>query len=508
MRSKTKVLNTILLLLAIIILINYLAFRFSLRIDLTDDKRFSLSKATKNIIKNLDEPVTITAYFSKKLPPDYENVRRDFRDLLIEYKNVSKGMIQYEFVDPTKDEELERKIMQKGIVQAQIPGREKDEFKIQKAYMGAEIQMGNNSEIISLIQSTQGMEYFLTSSIKKLSVKEKPFIGFVQGHGEPSLDQLSHVVHALNVLYQVEAINLNDSSLNIDKYKTFVIIAPKDTIPDDQLAKLDEALAKGKSILVAINRVDANLNESPMGYEINTGLEKWLENKGIKVNPVFVLDAKNVPVGIQREAMTPFGPGIITQQIAFPYFPLVQKFVEHPITTGLEQVVFQFVSSITFNADTSLVFTPIVKTSEHSATQSAYSYFNVLKNWTKEDFPLSDITIAIAVEGPFVNKTKTRMVVFGDGDFPIASKSQRPNPDNINLLVNAIDWLSDDTGLIELRTKGATSRPLKEDLSDGTRTFLKYLNFLLPILLTAVFGFVRYEHRRNQRIKRMEVGHV
>jgi len=508
MRSKTKVLNTILLILAIIVFINYLSFRFSLRLDLTDDKRFSLSKATKNILKNLNEPVTVTAYFSKKLPPDFENVRRDFKDLLIEYKNVSKGMVQYEFIDPSKEEELERKVMQKGIVQAQIPGREKDEFKIQKAYMGAEVQMGNNSEIISLIQSTQGMEYFLTTSIKKLSITDKPFVGLVQGHGEPSLDQLSHVIHSLSVLYNVDTLNLSDTTLNLEKYKTLVIIAPKDTIPENQLAKLDEALSKGKSILVALNRVDANLNESPMGFEINTGLEKWLSKKGIEVNPVFVLDAKNIPVAVQREAMTPFGPGIITQQIAFPYFPLIQKFPEHPITTGLEQVVFQFVSSISFNNDTGLIFTPLVKTSEHSATQSAYSYFNVFKNWTKDDFPLSEITLAVAVEGPLAGNTKNKMVVFGDGDFPLASKSQKPNPDNINLLVNAIDWLSDDTGLIELRTKGSTVRPIKEDLSDGTRIFLKYLNFFLPILLTTILGFVRYEYRRNQRIKRMEVGHV
>ncbi len=500
MRSKSKVVNILILLFAIIVIINYLSFRFFIRIDLTDDKKYSLSKATKNIIKNLSEPVTVTAYFSKKLPPDYENVRRNLKDLLVEYKNISKGMIQYEFIDPSKDEELERKVMQKGIYQAQIPGREKDEFKIQKAYMGAEVQMGNNSDIIPILQSTEGMEYFLTSSIKKLSIKEKPFIGILQGHGEPELGNLEHVIQELSVLYQPEAVDFNDSSLNIDKYTTLLIIAPKDTFSEEHLKKLDEFFSKGKRILIALNRVDINLNESPVGHEINTGLEKWLSERGIEVNPVFVLDAKNVPINVQR--------GFFIQLIEFPYFPLIENFPKHPVTFGIRKVVFQFVSTISYQNDSTLSITPIVKTSKKAATQSAYSYFNIFKDWSDLDFPLTELTLGVAVEKKLPGNIKTKLVVFGDGDFPIASKSQRPNPDNINLLVNAIDWLSDDTGLIELRTKGSKSRPIKDDLSDETRTFLKYLNFLLPIIIAFIIAFIRYEKRRNQRIKRMEVGYV
>ncbi len=508
MKSKTKIVYTIVFVVGILILINYLANKIFFRLDLTDDNRFSLSQATKNIIKSLDEPVTITAYFSKKLPPDYANLRRDFKNMLTEYQNISKGMIVYEFVDPIEDESVEQQIQQKGIVQAQISGREKDEFKIQKAYMGAEVQMGDNSEVISILQSTEGMEYFLTTSIKKLSVQEKPMVGILQGHGEPGLDKLSHVLYGLSVLYEVKPVTLTDSTSELDKYNALAIVAPTDSFPSSHLQQLDNFLASGKGIFIALNRVDADLNATAYGKSVNTGLETWLLDKGISVNDNFVLDASNVPVGVQQQAMTPFGPGVVTRQVEFPYFPLITNFSQNPITAGLEQVMFNFVSSINFSGDSSLVFTPFVTSSEHSGTQSAASYFNIMKEWSDSDFPLSNLTLAATLEGNIKGNTESKMVVIADGDFPQASQQQRPNPDNINLMVNAIDWLSDDTGLIDLRTKGASRRPLKEDLSDGKRMFLKYFNFLLPIVIIILIGILRFEIRRNQRIKRMEAGYV
>jgi len=101
-----------------------------------------------------------------------------------------------------------------------------------------------------------------------------------------------------------------------------------------------------------------------------------------------------------------------------------------------------------------------------------------------------------------------KLVVIADGDFPIngpAYGQQQPRrlqPDNVNLLSNALDWLSDDTGLIALRTKGAVTRPIRE-LDDATKTILKYTNFLLPILLVIGYGVVRAQRNRLTRIKRM-----
>src|SRR4030042_3446666 len=229
MRSKSTIISTLLMVVGIIILLNYLSNRFFFRLDLTEDRRYSLSPATRNILRSLEEPVTISAYFTKKLPPDYANLKHDFKDMLTDYQNISKGMVAYEFIDPAEDEELERKIMQKGIVQAQIGGREKDELKIQKAYMGAEIQLGERSEIISILQSTEGMEYFLTTSIKKLSLQDKPLVGILQGHGEATMDQLSHALYGISVLNDYQSVTLSDSTNELEKFNALAIVAPADS---------------------------------------------------------------------------------------------------------------------------------------------------------------------------------------------------------------------------------------------------------------------------------------
>jgi gliding-associated putative ABC transporter substrate-binding component GldG len=508
MRTKTSLLYTLLLVAAIIIVVNILSNRFFVRLDVTEDQRYSLSPATKNILRSLDEPVTVTAYFSENLPPELSNLKRDFKNMLTEFSNISKGMVVYEFIDPSKDETTEQQVQQKGIIQRPIQGREKDQIKFQIVYQGAEVQMGNNSEVISIIQSVQGMEYALTSSIKKLSVQEKPLIGILQGHGETPFNQLGHLLHGLSVLYDVLPVTLTDSTAELNHFEALAVIAPVDSFQAGELAQLDEFLASGKGVFIALNRVDIDLNTEQTGRSINTALETWLAQKGIMVNENFVLDINNVPIGIQQQTMTPFGPGMVTRQIPFPFFPLVNNFADHPITAGLENVFFRFVSSISWAGDSANIFTPIVKTSGKAGTQSAGAWMNFMKDWDENDFPLSNITLAAAIEGPIIGQSISKLVVVADADIFEPVSQRGPNPDNVYLAVNAIDWISDDTGLIELRTKGASSRPISGDLSDGKRAFLKYFNFLFPIILIILVGIVRFQIRRNQRMKRMEVGYV
>jgi hypothetical protein len=213
-----------------------------------------------------------------------------------------------------------------------------------------------------------------------------------------------------------------------------------------------------------------------------------------------------MPIGVQMQQ----GPFMVTQQVQLPYFPVIVNFPEHLVNTGLEQVVFQFVSSVQFTGDSAVSFTPLAQTSNSAGISPAPTFINIMKEWSESDFGMAKVTIAGAVEGPLAGTNQAKMVVFGDGDFAINRNQQQQgqlNPDNVSLLVNAIDWLSDDTGLIELRTKGATARPLDE-LEEGKRTFLKLFNFLFPIILIIVFGVIRMQYRQNLRTKRMEEGYV
>ncbi|MFW6369641.1 MAG: GldG family protein [Bacteroidota bacterium] len=506
MKSKRTIQYAVILITGIVILINILANRFFFRLDLTEDKQYTLSEATRDILRSLEEPVTITAYFSKKLPPDYANLRRDFKDMLTEYKNISKGMVAYEFIDPLDDPAIEDKARQQGILEAQIPGREKDEFKIQKAYMGAVIQMGDQSEIIPIIQNARGMEYTLTSNIKKLSVIDKPLIGFLQGHGETRLYDLQAVNQALNVMYQVEEVRLTDTTRALEKYEAVAIIAPVDSFPENHLQQIEDFLAQGKGLVVALNRVDANFNETQYVTPNNTGFETWLEEKGVVVKENLLFDKNANIVGLQMQQ----GPFSVQRQIQFFYYPVITSFIEHPVVSGLEQVSMELASTIEFTGDSAITFTPVAFSSEHAGTTPVPASIDFLREWNESDFTLSNLPVAAILEGKIAGGVNSRMVVFGDGSFPAVGPQQQQipfTPDEVSLLANAVDWLADDTGLIELRTKGATSRPLDE-LEDAQRTFLKYTNFFLPIVMVIIFGILRMQYRQNLRTKRMEEDYV
>lgn len=503
MKKSKSITTQVLLIVAVLVVLNFLADMFFVRLDFTADQRYTLSDASKNILRNLEEPVTVTAYFTEDLPPEYAATRQDFKDLLTEYASVSRGNVLYEFLDPGDDQAMEQKAMSSGIMPMQMNMREKDEVVLKKIYMGAVLRMGDKSEPIPAIQPGAAMEYDLSTAIKKLSITSKPLIGILQGHGEPGMQSLGQAMQSMNVLYSVEPVNLDAPDLNLVKYKTIAIIGPRDTIPDNHLAKLDEYLAGGGNLFIAIDRVEGDFT-TVQGKAIETGLERWLAEKGLVVENNFVIDANCGSVSV-RQPNFPF-----PVQVPFPYLPKIQSFADHPVTKGLEQVMLQFSSSIEYTGDTTNNYTPIAFTSDQAGTKATPMYFEVNKKWGENDFPLSNLTVGAILRGPIAGSNISSIVLISDGQFAVNGEGQRAQqlpPDNISLMANAIDWLSDDTGLIELRTKGVTSRPL-DQVEEGRKTFLKWLNFLLPILLILLYGIIRMQRRRNLKVKRMEAGHI
>ena len=501
MKRKTALIYSIILIIGIIVLVNILSNEFSVRLDLTEDNRYTLSDATENILSDLNQPVTITAYFSEDMPQRISNTRRNFKDLLVEYARRSDGMVNYEFINPSEDERKEQQIVrQTGIRPAMVNVRRKDQMKQQKVYMGAVIKQGSEKEVIPFIQPGTAMEYNISSNIKKLAATGKPFVGILQGHGEPSMQKLGSVRQSLNVLYKVETVELTDTANVLEKYNTVAIIAPTDSFPDSHLRQLDQYLAGGGKLFVGLNRVKGDFRRA-RGTAVNTGLESWLEEKGIQINENFVVDANCQRVSVQQ----PNNPFQFSVQ--FPYLPIISNFPEHPITKGLEAVSMRFASTVNFVGDSTLTYIPLARSSKKSGTQTPPLRFNIQKSWSDSDFPKSKLTLAAALKGNITGKGNTEMVVVGDGDFPVTQRNQQGNRDNVSFLVNSIDWLSDETGLMDLRTKGITSRPL-EQIKESKKAFLKYFNFLLPMILIILFGVFRFQQKRILRIKRMEADYV
>lgn len=501
--NSAKISTTILLVAVIVLIINILSENYSFRIDLTEYKEYTLSNATREILKTLDKPVTITAYFSKDLPPNIGNISGNLKDMLVEYGSRSGGMVVYKFVNPNENEETEGEAMKNGIQPIMINVREKDQVKQQKAYMGATVSMGEEKEQIPFFQPGSAMEYALSTAIKKLSVSEKPSIGIIQGHGEPSLSELSQVNSELGILYDVQPLTLTDTTIIPETFKTIAIIRPADTIPPVQLSILDSYLASGGNILLAVNRVEGNFSNA-MGTPVSNGMEDWLQKKGITISDNFIIDANCGSVTLQQQQ----GNYTMSTQIQFPYLPVINRFADNPVTKGLEGVSLQFASPLTFSGDSSIRYTPIAFSSDKSGSLRSPLYFDVQKQWQLNDFPISSLVVAAIVEGKLSGLNDSKLIIITDGDFAVGAPrgGQQLPKDNVSFLVNSIDWLSDDTGLIDLRTKGITSRPIKE-LESGTKTFLKWFNFLIPIILIIIYGLIRMQINRNKVYKRMEVNY-
>jgi len=169
----------------------------------------------------------------------------------------------------------------------------------------------------------------------------------------------------------------------------------------------------------------------------------------------------------------------------------------------------QFASPIKYIGDSSAVYKPLAWTSKVSGKFSAPISFNMGRQWHSFDFLYPKQTVAALLEGPLASEQHSRLVLVGDGNFMVngvEGNMIKIQPDNIHFMVNAVDWLTDDTGLLELRTKGITSRPLKK-MNDNKIFWIKYFNFLFPILAIILYGLIRFQRRRILRGRRMRMGY-
>jgi gliding-associated putative ABC transporter substrate-binding component GldG len=496
-QNKQQAITRVLIILGIIIVVNVLFFSINWRLDFTADKRYTLSETTKASLKNLEEPLTITAYFSEKLPADIQLVKNDFRHLLEEYSKYSGNKVVFSFVNPQKDSRTQKQVEQKGIIPQIHNMRKKDKFEQQQVYLGAEVQYGENSEIIPAIQPGAPMEYALTFAIRKISTNEKPSIAIIKGHGEAGFADLSYVNEALSALYQLQEFELTDESTIPPHIKTIAIINPVDSFSPKQLEEISSFMGAGGSVFIAHGYVKGDLSGQPPKSYINaTGLENWLQRYGILLKKNLVIDEQSTQITVQQRQ----GNYVINTPLNFPYIPFFSTFGDHLITKGMESMLIPFASEIEFvHSDTSIKAYPLVFTSEFSGVELAPANIDITRQWNRQNFNRSRIPIAYAIEGNLVGNTPSKLVVISNGEFALNDQQGRfqGTPDNINFFAGAVDWLSDESGLADLRTKTISARPIKQ-ISDRKKNSIKYLNVLLPILIIVIIGIVRVRIQKNK----------
>ncbi len=476
----------------IVVLANILSWFFWVRFDFTADGSYTLSDATRQTLKELKQPVTVTAYISPDLPPDISKTRDDLRDILTEYASLAGSNFIFKMEDPGDGAKAEAD----GITPAILDVRDKDQVKQQKIYLGAIVRYGSQKEVIPLIQPGTSMEYSLTTAVKKMSSSKKSSVGYLQGHGEPSMQAVAQLMQTLSVTLDVLPVDLSDSLFIPEQIKTLLIVAPSDSIPAPHLEVIDRFLKKGGRIVAAVNRVTLNQQTGDV-KELRTGLEDFLREKGISVKPDLVRDYSCAQIMVQQQSA-----GMVFQTpVRVPNFPIITTFAGIPPLKGLEAITLMFPSSIDTVQGRGFRFVPLAATSDRAGLDVLPYKVDLNREWEAADFQLANILVAVLAEEQR-GKEGAKIAVISDGDFVVNGEgegAQSIQEDNVNFVANLVEYFTDDSGIAGLRNKTVTSRPIDPSIGEGARTVIKYLNFLMPAVLSVLFGLWRYSKRKAMR---------
>lgn len=484
-----------------IILLNIVFYFIFFRMDFTSNRRYSLSNVSKNIIRNNQKPIVVDYYVTADLPQEMQKLSKEFTSLLKEYKSLSNAAFTINTIYPDNSEKG-FKATEAGIQPIFKEIRERDLEKIQKIFMGAVFHIGDKTAVIPVIGYNTPMEYEITRILKQANDTLKPTIGFVRGHGEATLNRMPQLISELSHLTNMIVVDLNDLDNSLGGCNVICIIDPKDTYSPFELKQLENYLDRGGRLFIALSHAIGQISGTRNNGFINrTGIEKMLEKKGLKIKYDFVVDNNCGTIAINQQY------GLITFQsnVSFPYIPNITNFSNHIITYGLNSILLPFASSIQqVRTQTTYIFTPLAKTSSISGVQQAPVFFNLQKQWSRNDFTHPHNIVAALLTN---DDNNSAIVTITNAEFITNDIVMSGHTDNVNFALNSIEWLADNSGLIQLRNKFTTFASL-EPLDSNTKEFLKYLNFLLPLLLIIGFSVTRYKKNQKQRINRSRPGYI
>jgi gliding-associated putative ABC transporter substrate-binding component GldG len=514
---KSQALIRLAVVLGILILVNIVSIRVFGRLDMTRNRVFTLSDASKDLMRSLDDRVSVKAYFTEDLPSPYNNNRRMLLDQLNEYRAYARGNLQYEFIDPG-GEKGERDAEQQGISPVQVQVVRDDKFEVKRGYMGVVLQYEDRKEVIPVVQNAANLEYELSSTIKKLVTKQQRKVGFLTGHGEASLADLSRAQEMLRRQYELVPVDVSKNNPVPESIAALIVAGPTARFADDAKFQLDQYIMHGGRVAFLLNKIDANL-QARFGRPLDLNMDDLLAAYGVKINNDAVRDVQCASVSLMQQQ---YGYAI-QSQVPYPYLPIAGDFSQgNMMVKNLQGVVLFFASSLDTvgTAGKGLHAEILMRTSKQSGRQTGMLAIDPLQRYTPAEFGESGIPLAAVVSGSFTSAfagkpipsdtaagtappppsartsgPATRIVVIGDGDF---MRDQFTNRDNITFFANMVDYLVDDAGLITIRSKESSSPPL-EPVADGTKKLIKYANLGLPPLLVIAYGLIRWRMRQTRK---------
>jgi len=520
--------------IGILVFVNLFAVRLPLRLDLTRDKEFTLSEATVETMKGLENPVTITAYFTADLPPPFSDNARYVKDLLSEYRAVAGDNLSFSFVDPQGEETAEDKAIKKDVKQ-DIFGRavrektsvekelegvniqpvevrvlEQDQAQTKRAYMGIAIRYGEEKESLPVVQDTSTLEYDLTSMIRRLTRTKQPVLAVIQGHGEPNPDEaLQRIKQALEQNYEVRPVTLGSGSEAKvpDDVDAALIIGPNTGYSDDELKAIDEFVMRGKGAGFFLDRNQIDL-KTFQPTAVTHNVEKLTEKYGLELGTQVVGDVEcaSLNVGERR------GQFMIQRPVQYPFIPILKNLEgDSPLTRGIVGVTLPFAVPVYAKKIDGVETTVLGKSSAKSWLEDANAEgLSPQRDWGSADIavtgPYDLIATARGSLPSFADETKKST---GEARVFLIGSSTMLNeavlgPPNAALLFNLVDWLTLDAKMLAMRSRGAGEAPFAPDLADGTRNAVKFgCTAGVPALLV-LLGLVRWQRRESRR-KRLAI---
>jgi len=512
MKQKSKWTNMIIF-AAILVFLNLVSISIFTRLDISQGKVYSLSSSSKDIVKHLDDRVLVKAYFSKNLPSQYADLRRYVEDMLDEYAAYGKGNFKFEFIDPTNEDELKQEAQQNMIQPATMRVNENDQLVIREVFMGLAFHYHDKTESIPIVQNSQGLEYDITSKIKKITEASMLKVGFFALDDTepdpryPRPGKYDTIKLLIGESYEMVSTQLEEELNNIS---VLVFAGISEDLTDIQLQNLDKFIVQGGKVLFFQDRVEANLqNQTAKILDIN--LFNLLQHYGIIVKENLVADAKCGQISIQRRQ----GIFNMNTPVNYPYLPLISNLNEdHPITKNIDLVQNIFASELD-TLQTTLKFQSLFTSSDNSGVTAAPNMNIRIDQYLQKDLRMMLLEGRKTLGGIYSGEVKsmypannlkskdTEIIFVADSDF-ILNGGGASAEGNMNFFINSIDYLSGQKALISIRSRETIYRELKE-VTNSQKDMIKYFNVVLPTLLLILMGI--FIHRKEVK-RRKQIGEV
>ena len=546
---------------AIVILLVILGGQIFFRLDLTAEKRYSITTVSKNLVKELDKPINITLYLDGELPAGFRKLQKSVQEKIADYNAYSSKLINLTVIDPYKITDVKRRdklfvdLAKKGLQPTDIRQNKEQGTVTTRIFPGAIIQYGEKQLSVNLLKNNQGLppevnlnnsieslEYEFTAAFSELLTIEKQTVAFLNGQGELNEYETHDFAHALAEKYTVSQVSAQQLISKGTPIKTLIVANP--TIPFAESDKfcIDQYLMNGGRMMWLIDPVKVSLDSLSKGlttlaFPQKLNLDDQLFKYGIRLNANLVQDAECLRIPVNT---APAGQPAKFTPAPWYFSPLLIPSENHVISRNLNRLKAEFVSSIdTIGGQQQVHKTVILATSPYSLvanTPMEVSLASINNPPDRRLFSQPSQPAGVLLEGIFTSVFKnrmvdsfgvkvsevktesqpTRMIIFSDGNL-IANKYRfsagiaeympmgydqysQQTFGNKDFLLNAVNYLCDDQGLMELRSRVFKIRLLDKVRIREQKTFWQMLNVLMPLALIALFGVV-YVYIRRRRYK-------